>query len=275
MLGESLKVVEAARQLKLVVKDDKTVSEADPMSLALAIDALRRSIERFDATTGTSRGRASPLARPDFATPPQMDDDGFEIVDMNLSPDYTPDQDADILEDAQEELEERAEEAREADLSEQPVHVARAGAGPTLVALRSDRNPEIVNDSVDGVFVTDDSIEKLEMGLDLIEDRLGFAVRKSGWSPRLRGLAELAVRAIGQMDLMIDEDRSEPSAVVPASTMTALLSIVTDVATNHSNKIRIEPVTVARLEPPAPRPQPLLDDDDEDEPDNDFSAALL
>lgn len=273
MLDESLKVLEAARQLKLVVKDDKTVSEADPMSLALAIDALRRSIERFDETTGAGRGRASPLTRPDFATPPQLNDDGFHVVDMNLSPDYTPDQEADLLEDAEEELAE--EEEREADKSDQPMHVARSGAGPTIVPLRTDRNPEIVDDSIEGVFVTDASIEKLEMGLDLIEDRLGFAVRKSGWSPRLRGLAELANRAIGQMDLMIDETRSEPSAVVPASTMTALLSVVADVATNHSNKIRIEPVAVNRLEPPAPGLAGTFENEDEDEPDNDFAAALF
>lgn len=271
MLDESLKVVEAARQLRLVVRDDKTVSEADTMSLALAIDALRRSLENFDATTGAARGRASPLVRPDFATPPQMDDEGFHVVDMNLSPDYTPEQEADIREDLEEEMEERAEEAREAD---QPVHVARAGAGPTIVALRSERNPEIANGSVEGVFVTDASIERLEKGLDLIEDRLGYAVRKSGWSPRLTGLAELAVRAIEKMDLMIDENRKEPAAVVPASSMMALLSVVTDVATNHSNKIRIEPLQVERLMSPAPRHAHPLDEDD-DEMENEFSSSML
>lgn len=273
MLDESLKVVEAARQLKLIVKDDKTVSEADPMSLALAIDGLRRSIESFDAATGVGRGRASPLARPDFATPPQMNDDGFDVVDLNLSPEFTPDQEADLLGAAEEEREEEAlEEERDADRTDQPMHVARAGTGPTILALRSERNPEIVGEPIDGVFVTDDSIEKLEMGLDLIEDRLGFAVRKSGWSPKLRGLAELANRAIGQMDLMIDEERKEPSAVVPVSTMTALLSVVADVATNHSNKIRIEPLQVERMH--APAPVSVLDLD-QDEEDDDFSAAMV
>lgn len=284
MLSESLKVVEAVRQLRLVVRNDRTIADvSDPVELAFSIDAVRRALETFDESVRNGRGRASIQARPDFATPPQMDDDGFDVVDHNLSAEYTPEREADILESELEETEDQIEAREEAERLRMAgiAAVAVAGAAPVVFPLRTGLRPsDLEDDLVDGVFVSDDTVEQLEMGLDLIEDRLGFAVRRVGWSPRLKGLAEAAIQALGHLDLLVDKERDEASISMPAQSFSDLMRHVTDVTVNHDLKItlpvpRPEAGRSARLEETEKR-KLVMDDDaliDDDMLDP-FSASM-
>lgn len=249
MLRESLKVVEAARQLKLTLQDGRTVADVrDPVQLALAIDTLRRSIESFDESTGSGRGRPMASARPDFATPPQMDDEGFIEDRVVAEGDAIIGEMDSIDEEELDEMELREEESRQKDV--QAMVAAMAAASPVVFPLRAGLRPsDIPDDALDGVFIADDTVEQLEIGLDLIEDRLGYAVSKSGWSYRLRGLAEAAVQAMGSLDLLVDKERDESWVAMPAQSFSHLMQHVTDVSLNHDLRISL----------PVPQPQSLSD----------------
>lgn len=285
MLTESLKVVEAVRQMKLVVKNDRTVADhSDPVELAFAIDAVRRALEHFDESVASGRGRPATIARPDFATPPQMDDVGFDVVDHNLSPEYTPEQEADILENEMEETNDQIEEREQTERLRMAGLAAVAVVGaPVVFPLRSGLRPSDLGDEfTDDVFISDDTVEQLELGLDLIEDRLGFAVRRVGWSPRLKGLAEAAIQAMGQLDLLVDKERDEASISMPAQSFSDLMRHITDVTVNHDLKIslpvpRPEPGRNARTDPDDLQAQALLSDmsdDPDDELSDPFKASM-
>lgn len=248
MLKESLKVVEAARQLRLTLHGDRTIADIrNPVELAFAIDALRRSLEAFDESTGSGRGRPTIISRPDFATPPQMDDDGY-VADL-AAPEggYTEGMtDHALGDDDIEEMEEREEADRQKAVAD--MVAAMSGVAPMIFPLRAGLRPsDVPDDAIDGVFVADETVEQLEMGLDLIEDRLGFAVAKSGWSYRLKGLAEAARQAIGSLDLLVDKEREETWVAMPTQSFSNLMKHVTDVSVNHDLKISL----------PAPRPESL------------------
>lgn len=242
MLRESLKVVEAARQLKLTLREGRTFADIkDPVELAFAIDALRNSLESFDDATGKGRRQPQPLAKPDFATPPQMNDDGF-IEDMDAAAgedhpgaEFTSDDEDDEME---EDLEAREEEERER--ARNGMIAAVAAAAPVMFPLRAGLRPsDLPDDVVEGSFIDDFGIEQLEVGLDMIEDRLGFAVRKEGWSTRLKGLAESAVQAIGSLDLLVDQEKEETWVAMPTQAFSDLMRHVTDVSVNHDLNISL------------------------------------
>jgi hypothetical protein len=255
MLRESLKVVEAARQLKLTIKDGRTFADIrDPVELAFAIDALRNSLESFDDATGKGRRRPQPLAKPDFATPPQMNDDGFvEDMEAAAGEDHPG---AEFDEDSEEELEEDLEDIEEEERvkARNSMIAAVAAAAPVMFPLRAGLRPsDIPDDTVDGVFIADETVEQLEIGLDTMEDRLGFAVRKDGWSNRLKGLAEAAVQAIGSLDLLVDREREETWVAMPAQSFSDLMRHVTDVSVNHDLNITLPVPQVDVLRPRAAR----------------------
>ncbi len=253
MLRESLKVVEAARQLKLTLRDGRTFADIrDPVELAFAIDALRSSLESFDDSNGRGRGRPQPAAKPDFATPPQMNDDGY-VEDMQAA--AGEDSDSELLAELEEEMEEDLEAREEAERQEAKngMIAAVAAAAPVMFPLRAGLRPSDIPDDVDGVFIADDTVEQLEVGLDMIEDRLGFAVRKAGWSYRLRGLAEAAVQAIGSLDLLVDREREETWVAMPAQAFSDLMRHVTDVSVNHDLNITLPVPQVDVRRSPAPR----------------------
>jgi hypothetical protein len=239
MLRESLKVVEAARQLKLTFRDGRTIADIkDPVELAFAIEALRSSLQSFDDATGRGHGSPQPKAKPDFATPPQMDDDGF-TEDMaeasdDLGIDFVPgDEDG-------EEKDLEAQEEAEREQARATMVNAVSAASPILFPLRAGLKPsDIPDDAVDGVFLADDTVEQLEIGLDMIEDRLGVAVRKTGWSYRLRGLAEAAVQAIGSLDLLVDKEREETWVAMPSQSFSDLMKHVTNVSVNHDLNVTL------------------------------------
>lgn len=248
MLKDSLKVVEAARQLRLTLHGDRTIADIrDPVELAFAIDALRRSLEAFDERTGAGRGRPTAISRPDFATPPQMNDDGYVADLAAMEGDYTEGSvDHALGDDDIEELEEREEADRQKAVAD--MVTAMSGVAPMIFPLRAGLRPsDVPDDAIDGVFVADETVEQLEMGLDLIEDRLGFAVAKAGWSYRLKGLAEAARQAIGSLDLLVDKEREETWVAMPTQSFSNLMKHVTDVSVNHDLKISL----------PVPRPEPM------------------
>jgi hypothetical protein len=241
MLRESLKVVEAARQLKLTLREGRTFADIkDPVELAFAIDGLRNSIESFDDATGKGRRRPQPLAKPDFATPPQMNDDGY-VEDMEAAAgedhpgsDFTSDVDDDLEEDLE------AREEAERQRAKNGMIAAVAAAAPVMFPLRAGLKPsDLPDDAVEGSFIADESVEQLEAGLDMIEDRLGFAVRRDGWSTRLKGLAEAAVTAIGALDLLVDREREETWVAMPTQAFSDLMRHVTDVSVNHDLSISL------------------------------------
>ena len=262
MLREALRVVEAARHMKLVQKSDRTVSDVrDPVELALAVEGIRQALEAFDAAS--SGHRPASLNRPEFATPPQMDDDAYSLAqeEAELANDgVVEDMEHPVLDmDDVDELERRDEERRAREQT--AVIAAVTAAAPRLFPLRAGIRPsDLPDDAIDGVFLSDDTIEQLEMGLDLIEDRLGFAVRKSGWSFKLRGLAEAATRAIGSLDLLVDAERDDTWVAMPSQAFSDLMKHVTDVSLNHELNISLPAPTVER-----PRPAPRLTDEERED----------
>lgn len=281
MLRESLRVVEAARQLKLTLKDGRTVADiSNPVELAFAIESLRRSLESFDDSTGKGRGRPRTAARPDFATPPQMNDDGFTSDMAAIDGDISEELIEDMIEGEalEEELEAIEEEEREK--ARNDMIAAISAASPIMFPLRAGLRPsDVPDDAIDGVFVADDTVEQLEMGLDMIEDRLGFAVRKAGWSYRLKGLAEAAIQAMGSLDLLVDREREETWVAMPSESFSHLMKHITDVSVNHDLKIELAVPTAGPREPSPPRLGSDIDLDDVTESlDNDdlspFDAAM-
>ncbi|NTF17491.1 hypothetical protein G6L37_03695 [Agrobacterium rubi] len=282
MLKDSLKVVDAVRQLKLTLNGGRTIADIrDPVELAFAIDALRRSLENFDERTGSGRGRPGMLSRPDFATPPQMDDDGY-VADLAAIEGEAGslDIDAELTEDEIEDLEEREEADRQKSVD--GMLAGMAGVTPVIFPLRAGLRPsDIPDDEINGVFVADGTVEELEMGLDLIEDRLGFAVAKAGWSYRLKGLAEAARQAIGSLDLLVDKEREETWVAMPTQSFSDLMRHVTDVAVNHDLKISLpvpRPESVEALGRSPRSRSAVIEDDDipgfEDDSLSPFDAAM-
>lgn len=276
MLREALRVVEAARHMKLVQKSDRTVSDVrDPVELALAVDAVRQALEEFDAAN--SKGRFSSISRPDFATPPQMDDEAFVIAQQEaalandgvVEPFGEASEEADALEQLEQENEEKQR------LEQADVLAAVAASAPRLFPLRSGIRPsDLPEDATDGVFLDDDTVEKLEMGLDLIEDRLGYAVRKSGWSYKLRGLAESAVQAIGSLDLLVDREREDTWIAMPSQAFSDLMKHVTNVSLNHELNVSLPAPTVSVSSGLRAEAREILDLDAISEPADDDYAAF-
>jgi hypothetical protein len=281
MLRESLRVVEAARQLKLTMKDGRTVADIrNPVELAFAIESLRRSLESFDESTGKGRGRPRSGARPDFATPPQMNDDGFTADMAAIDGEISEELIDDMIEGEALEEELEAIEEEERNKARNDVIAAISAASPVMFPLRAGLRPsDIPDDAIDGVFVSDDTVEQLEMGLDMIEDRLGFAVRKAGWSYRLKGLAEAAIQAMGSLDLLVDQEREETWVAMPAQSFSDLMKHVTDVSVNHDLKIELPVPTAVQRENLSPRGVSDIDLDDvvesmDDQDMSPFDAAM-
>lgn len=216
MLEQALKVVEAARSMQLKYKGGKTTTDLDIKSLAFALDGLRKSIEEFDAATGYVAGDFSAKMRPDFATPEQIADEGY-IEDLNLK-NPTPEMRIALQEDIEHDLEMKDElteentlkhtqETRKKTLETEIPKPVLAAAVLSQLGKRGRRNRENGMNSVDlgdGVFYDgDESATDLLMAMDAINDKLTYAVRKIGWSPRLRRMAEALRKAQEHMTLEI------------------------------------------------------------------------
>jgi hypothetical protein len=247
MLEQALRVVEAARALKLERKGRTSASGlSDRVALAIAIDGLRQALEDFDRDTAKGLGTPSHQPRPDFATPPQLDEHGFverqELIDTRAAlpgmvPEPEPDLEPDFAEDGP-------------DYASPP---GRHNSPSVLVpAISASAGMAYVNNADLGDFEFNDggeSVADFLESLDVISDKLQYAVAKVGWSPRLRALAEAANIAKNRMFLEVAHDGY--FVRVPAQAWSTMTVALADAVMDRDNNFKI-PV-------PSNRPTPEID----------------
>lgn len=257
MLEAALKVVEAARSLKLVRKGRKTASELPAMELARAIDVLRMAVEAFDRETGAGRDAKgpAPAPRPDYATPPQIEDEGFvarqrmvaRIKGLEASPEETP------MEEAAPEADPDARPA-DPDTSGRPVVPADAVPAPGP-AREAGPGHDFAEEGL--FFDGDESAADLLLVMEAIDQKLAYAVSKVGWSPRLRALA--AAQRIAFENMFIEVDGPRGWVRIPARNWGTLSLAIAEAALDQDLSLALpkpapkEPGPGYR--PPVPRPQ--------------------
>lgn len=253
MLDEALKVVEAARQMRLVRKDGRTLSELPHLDLAVAIEGMRAAIEAFDRETGASNAGPAPAAKPEWASPPQMADEGYRERHLGPHPGYAPDpapeEEPSIDGDSDLSMpEDRPTEPRPPRLA--PEALAAAGAAATLA-------PALDIGDEGAFFDGDESAADLMLSINTINDKLGYAVCKVGWSPRLRALAEAA--RIAQHNMYIEVEDGHRWVRVPAANWGTLTVAIAEAALDQDLSVafpKYDPKEPAPL--PAPKPPGFL-----------------
>lgn len=243
MLDQALRVVEAARAMGLVNDGRVTRSTLDKLPLARAIGGLWEALEAFDRETG--RGFGSPggpggvpayHARPDFATPPQLDDRAFaarqDAIDMRAAlPGMVP-----VPDDAPEpETSPVSPPARPSTVSTSPASVLSipASSWPEAKAFLDE-----AADLGDGaLFDGAENVGDFLLSLDAISDKLEYAVAKVGWTPRLRALAEAANVARNKMFLEVAEDGY--FVRVPAESWGSLSVAMADAVSDFDNRMSV------------------------------------
>lgn len=247
MLEQALKVVEAARALKLERKGRTSASAlSDRVDMAMAIDGLRQALEDFDRDTSKGLGTPSHQPRPDFATPPQLDEHGFvekqELIDTRAAlPGMVPEPEVDL----------------EPDFSDdRPDFTVSAGRSPVqgvlIPAMSASAGMAYVDNADLGDFEFNDggeSVADFLESLDVISDKLQYAVAKVGWSPRLRALAEAANIAKNRMFLEVSHDGY--FVRVPAQAWSTMTVALADAVMDRDNNFKV-PV-------PSNRPAPELE----------------
>lgn len=186
MLNLALGVVDAARQLGLIEVDGTTKPQIEGFALEGALRELRLAIEAFDAGAPDVRllPDPEPLHRPDFAVPPQLFDEGYE-------PDHTSLNDAPHPDVVEQELEEELEADENNALTRKPSSPSSAQSRES--GYPSDPRPHLKIGEGE-FFAVEASDDEILEAIELLSDKLGYAVKKVGWTPRLRKLA-MAARA--------------------------------------------------------------------------------
>jgi hypothetical protein len=230
MLDAALKVVEAARALGLIEQGGKTLSPLDRHTLAHNLSNLRQSIEAFDHETSASFNTPDLVAKPNFATPPQLDDDGSLDIDINLTPDFLPGQDAALRRDM---LKNDPEQKLSAELSQILDNKSPAAilAAPVLIpGMRRPSKPGLNADYSDLddtlLFDNDESVGDFMLAIDRIEDKMGYAIQKNGWNPRLKSLAHAVMEMRKRLILEIKQDGV--LITIPAHVFSGLTSTIAD-----------------------------------------------
>jgi hypothetical protein len=246
MLDEALKVIEAARALRLEKKGKLSASGiSDKLTLARAIDGLRDAIEEFDRTTGQGLGTPAYQARPDFATPPQFDDQGFiekqELLDTSAT---FPGMTSSLGEPEPElEIDNEPTPSKSPSYSPAGIMIPAGSAGQARDYLSTvDLGDMEFNDGTESVG---DFLE----ALDMIADKLQHAVAKVGWTPRLRALAEAANVAKRKMFLEVGNDGY--FIRIPAHSWSSLTVALADAVTDRDNRLTIPVPTI--------KPKPTLE----------------
>lgn len=248
MLDQALKVVEAARALQLTYVNGKTTSDLDMRTMALALDGLRKSIENFDAITSYSAGEMAIKHRPEFSVPLQMADDGYveDLREINPTAEMKLEAKAEKTLEAEEvsELEEKQElkktiEEESKVLAALPKPVLAAAVLSRMTARPARKGPGgNTVDLGDGVFYDgDESASDLLLAMDAINDKLTYAVRKIGWSPRLRQMAMALRRA--QENLTIEMKGEHGYVTVPAHQWGTLSVAIAEAALNQDLTIAL------------------------------------
>lgn len=237
MLDEALKVVEAARALRLERKGRVSGSAiTDKVFLATAIDNLRAAIEEFDRVTGQGLGTPGYQPRPDFATPPQLDDPGFvehqHFIDTRVAqPGMVPEP-----HHIEGEPDLAAPELRSTPTAPSPtfapgisIPATTAAAGMAYLST-ADLGDMELNDGTESVA---DFLESL----DAISDKLEHVVAKVGWTPRLRALAEAA--NVAKRKMFLDVAHDGYYIRIPAHSWSSLTVALADAVTERDNKMTI------------------------------------
>jgi hypothetical protein len=240
MLELALQVVEAARSLGLERNGNQTHSVLRGLPLALAIDDLRQAIEDFDRGTGVGLSSPTLQARPDFATPPQLDEPAFA------------ERQEEILDRTDYDVSHGPDAAAEPDELDMPEAAGVQAFQPklTIPAATAGAAREFIDNCDLGDMEFDDGAETvtdfLEQ-LDMISDKLQFALARKGWTPKLRALAEAANKARSRMVIDFDEDRTYVR--VPASSWAAMNAAVAGAVMSAEHRFAAETPSLRLREP--------------------------
>ncbi|WP_315922807.1 hypothetical protein [Mesorhizobium sp. SP-1A] len=257
MRDQALKVVDAVRAMQLVHRHGKTISELDITSLALALDGVRKAIEEFDANTGYTAGEFNMKHRPEFAVPLQMADDGYveEIREQSPTLEMKLEIQAEIEHEVEQELEEKHVEdikkSKDIDSPEPelvlPKPVLAAAVLSQMTArpgMKSNGRRKKLVQVGNGVFYDGNQyVNELRLSVNAINDKLTYAVKKIGWNPRLRRMAEALRKA--QENFAVEMKGGRGYVLIPADKWGALSVAIAESALNQD-------LTVA-LPQPKPR----------------------
>ena len=237
MLKWALDVVEAAKSLRLEQKGSKTGSALASQDLANSIDNLRQALEIFDQETSQQLNAPANNFKPEFSTPPQLDEKGSIENQIKLDHSLSIDNPAPSPEEISqlEEIQENPSEKQTLIYSPRPTSRLLIPASSAVVAK------EYLDTSLDlGDMEINDGAESVHdflMSLDAISDKLEYAVARVGWTPRLRALAEAANIARARMSLDISPD--DCYVRVPVDQWSNMMSAVADASLDMDNKLNI------------------------------------
>lgn len=248
MLDAALKVVEAARALGLVEQGGLTRSPLDRHTLALNLSALRASIETFDHDTAASYNTPELVAKPNFATPPQLDDEGSEELNINLTPDFLPGPEALMRREVLKNEPEQKLSAELTNILDNKPAVAALAAPVIIPGMRRSSKPGLnadysdLDDSL--LFDNDESVGDFLLAIDRIEDKMGYALQKNGWNPRLKNLAHAVVEMRKRLILEI---RQEGVLVtIPAHVFSGLTSTMADAILDADMKMLVPQLKLSK-----------------------------
>jgi hypothetical protein len=248
MLDAALKVVEAARALGLIEQGGLTRSPLDRHTLALNLSALRASIETFDHDTGASFDTPDLVAKPNFATPPQLDDEGSQELNINLAPNFIPGSEAALRREFLKNDPEQKLSAELTQVLEGKSAPAALAAPVILLGMRRPSKPGLNADYSDLddtlLFDNDESVGDFMMAIDRIEDKMGYAIAKNGWNPRLKGLAQAVMEMRKRLILEVRQDGV--LITIPAHVFSGLTSTIADAVLDADMKMLVPQLRLSR-----------------------------
>lgn len=249
MQNYALKVVDAVRAMKLVHRNGKTISELDLKPLAMALDGVRKAIEEFDTNTGYTAGDFQMKHRPEFAVPLQMADDGYidDIREHSPSLEMKLEMQAELEDEVEVALEEKElEDVKKSmvqapddviDISEPIIAAAvlsHMTAKPGMNKARRKKLSQVGN----GVFYDGDQyVNELRLAVNSINDKLTHAVRKIGWNPRLRRLADALRNA--QDNFSLEMKGGQSFVRIPSDRWAVLSKAIAESALNQDLTVHL------------------------------------
>lgn len=245
MLNAALKVVEAARALGLVEDNGRTKSVLEAFNLAQSLNALREAISNFDRETANSLSDFNLDLKPDFASPPQLDDEFADELAINLAPEYQPAAEA-ALEAQKLSLKPKEPEPN---LFDQALdNSVKAADLVERFLLSADRRPSQPGQTADYsdlsdnlLFDNDESVGDFLIAIDRIEDKMAFALKKTGWNPRLKMLAQAMMEMRKRLVLEINHDGV--FVRIPASVFSSITPTIADAVMDTDMKMMIPSLT--------------------------------
>ncbi|TLX16953.1 hypothetical protein [Rhizobium sp. MHM7A] len=248
MLDAALKVVEAARALGLIEQGGITRSPLDRHTLALNLSALRASIETFDHDTAAGFNTPEYLAKPNFATPPQLDDEGSQEMNINLTPDFLPGPEAAMRREVLKNDPEQKLSAELTNILNNKPAVTALTSPVIIPGMRRDSKPGLNADYSDLddtlLFDNDESVGDFMLAIDRIEDKMGYAIQKNGWNPRLKSLAHAVMEMRKRLILEVRQDGA--LITIPAHVFSGLTSTIADAVLDADMKMLVPQLKLSK-----------------------------